>query len=165
MAETILPQSPVTAISLWEPWASLMRAGSKRVETRSWYTAHRGPLLICASKKRNVLSLNLLHEPAFSRGIAPLVGRGEGLHFGMAVALVDLVDVVRTDLRPARWEHVFVGDELAFGDYSGRRYAWVTDNLRTFDPFPVRGAQGVFKVDVPSYLLAARTPVQEVDRG
>lgn len=146
----------VAAISLWEPWASLMRAGSKRVETRSWYTPHRGPLLICASKKRDALSLNLLREPAFTRGIAPLVERGEVLHFGMAVALVDLVEVVRTDARPARLEHLFTADEMAFGDYSARRFGWVTENLRTFPPFPVRGAQGLFRVTLPEGFVAQR---------
>lgn len=145
----IVPQGTFAAISLWEPWASLMRSGAKTIETRSWYTRHRGPLLICASRKKDPFSLNLLFDPAFSRGVAPLVERGEGLHFGMAVALVDLVDVVRTDQRPARWEHRFTAGEMVFGDYSGRRFAWITDNLRVFDPFPVRGRQGLFTVETP----------------
>ena len=42
----------VTAISLWEPWASLMATGAKTIETRGWATRHRGPLLICAAKRR-----------------------------------------------------------------------------------------------------------------
>ena len=32
------------AISLWQPWASAVALGSKRVETRSWSTSYRGPL-------------------------------------------------------------------------------------------------------------------------
>jgi len=35
------------ALSLWQPWASLMALGVKRIETRSWQTQHRGPLIIC----------------------------------------------------------------------------------------------------------------------
>lgn len=29
------------AISLWQPWASLMAVGAKRYETRSWGTLYR----------------------------------------------------------------------------------------------------------------------------
>jgi activating signal cointegrator 1 len=39
------------AISVNQPWASLIIAGAKRIETRSWSTNHRGPLAIHASKK------------------------------------------------------------------------------------------------------------------
>lgn len=33
------------AISLWQPWATLMAIGAKTIETRSWSTRHRGPRL------------------------------------------------------------------------------------------------------------------------
>lgn len=38
------------AISLWQPWASAIALGSKRIETRSWSTSYRGPLAIHAAK-------------------------------------------------------------------------------------------------------------------
>lgn len=38
------------AISIRQPWASLIANGTKTIETRTWSTDHRGPLLICASK-------------------------------------------------------------------------------------------------------------------
>ena len=41
----------MTAISIWEPWATAMLLGLKRIETRSWPTSHKGDLLICASKR------------------------------------------------------------------------------------------------------------------
>ncbi len=37
------------ALSVKEPWVGLIRAGKKTVETRTWKTNYRGPLLICAS--------------------------------------------------------------------------------------------------------------------
>jgi hypothetical protein len=37
------------AISLFQPWASLIMLGYKSYETRSWATKHRGPLAIAAS--------------------------------------------------------------------------------------------------------------------
>jgi hypothetical protein len=41
----------VKAITLQQPWASLIALGAKSVETRSWSTAYRGPLAIHAGKK------------------------------------------------------------------------------------------------------------------
>lgn len=38
-------------ISLWQPWASLLVAGVKKIETRSWLTGYRGPLYISRSKE------------------------------------------------------------------------------------------------------------------
>ena len=38
------------AISIHQPWASLIAFGEKRFETRSWKTDYRGPLLIHASR-------------------------------------------------------------------------------------------------------------------
>lgn len=38
-------------ISLWQPWATLIAIGAKRIETRAWHTDYRGPLLIHAAKK------------------------------------------------------------------------------------------------------------------
>ncbi len=42
------------AITIWQPWASLLACGAKQYETRSWATSYRGPIAIHAAKK-NVL--------------------------------------------------------------------------------------------------------------
>lgn len=39
------------AITLWEPWASLIASGVKTIETRSWATKYRGPLAIHAAAR------------------------------------------------------------------------------------------------------------------
>ena len=44
------------AISIKQPWAWLIISGYKTVENRKWYTAHRGDILIHASKSK--LDLN-----------------------------------------------------------------------------------------------------------
>ncbi len=38
------------ALSLTQPWATLVAIGAKRIETRGWWTAYRGELLIHATK-------------------------------------------------------------------------------------------------------------------
>ncbi len=39
------------ALSIKEPWVSLILNGSKTIETRTWKTKYRGKLLLCASLK------------------------------------------------------------------------------------------------------------------
>jgi hypothetical protein len=41
----------VKAISLHQPWASMVARGIKDIETRKWHTEYRGKLLICSTKK------------------------------------------------------------------------------------------------------------------
>ena len=130
----------VNAITLHEPWASLMRAGEKRNETRSWGTRHLGPLLICAAKTKKGLTEETEWAIPFLRG--PL------LNFGHAVALVNLKRVVRTEhfKTPADWDN-YPMNEKAFGDYSPGRFAWITEPIDLgFDPFPVKGRQGLFRI-------------------
>lgn len=39
------------AISIWQPWATLVAIGRKRVETRAWSTSYRGPIAIHAARR------------------------------------------------------------------------------------------------------------------
>lgn len=39
------------ALTLWQPWASLVACGRKTIETRSWRTGYRGPLAVHASAR------------------------------------------------------------------------------------------------------------------
>jgi hypothetical protein len=145
------------ALSLWQPWASLIAVGAKKYETRSWGTSYRGPLLICAAKRKVWVELNYyLCRWDFVGGLAPLKGlpldlKGEtwvhlapdDLPFGKAVAIVDLVDCLKT-------ENLTLGEyfpERTFGDFTPGRFAWKLENVRRFkDPFPVNGRQGLFEV-------------------
>lgn len=127
----------IKAISIWEPWASLMALGAKKIETRSWGTRYRGPLLICAALRTYNLDGTIAMKRAEREGF--FIGRFE---YGKAVAIVDLIrcDVIAP----------FERDSLEYylGDFTPGRFAWTTSNLRRIIPFPVRGAQGLFEVDV-----------------
>jgi hypothetical protein len=141
------------ALSLWQPWASLIAVEAKKYETRSWETSYRGPLLICAAKRRVWAELNhYLCRMDFVGGLAPLKGlpldlKGEtwvhlapdDLPFGKAVALAELVDRLKT-------ENLTLGEyfpEKTFGDFTPGRFAWKLENLRRFkDPSRSREAKG-----------------------
>lgn len=133
------------ALSLWEPWATLMAIGAKRVETRSWralqrMTRYRGPLLICAAVRYKKSELKELFEIEEFR----VALRNEPLSFGKAVAVVHLDGCMPTH----KIRHKLSAEELAFGDYSLGRFAWMTSGLRRIRPVPVKGAQGIFEVDL-----------------
>lgn len=128
------------AITLHQPWATLMALGHKTVETRSWSTRYRGPLAIHAAAT----------FPAYGRefannSIATVALRQDGyvpgeidLELGAILCVVSLDDVIPTQQVGAR----FVDPERVYGDYSYGRYAWVTSNPRRLDePIGARGRQ------------------------
>lgn len=148
-------------LSLWQPWATLMAIGAKQIETRSWETLYRGPLLIHAAKKWNADLSELCYEnPHIYKALAsdgelkrrlPMsdaeVETGKLpkiLPLGCIVAIVDLIDCRRV----GSWVPDVSDQEIAFGDYTPGRFAWITKNLRRLpEPIPYRGAQGLF--DIP----------------
>ncbi len=137
------------AISLWEPWATLIALGKKRYETRSWETWHRGPLLICAGKRK----LPLI-QIASILYFAKLTPDDLQFNYGKALAIVDLDAIIRTNsLILNNWERVSnVEIETKLGDWSPGRYAWKLENIRRFvNPPHIRGRQGLF--DVPDELI------------
>ncbi len=151
----VRPGDEVPAISLWEPRASLMALGAKLIETRSWLTRYRGPLLICAAGRRVLREIEpLLADDDYQKALAPLApGRRvacDDLSFGRALVLVDLYDCqpVETLLKLGAVEN-----DLPFGDFSPGRYGWVTakSGRRRLKPFPVVGRQRLFKVEMPSF--------------
>jgi hypothetical protein len=120
-----------------------MAMGLKCIETRSWWTSHRGNLAIHAAKKWN----RELEE------FAERMGVGLDLPLGAIVAVGQLVKIDRTDLlRPTISEQ-----EERWGNYENGRYGWIFANIKALpEPVPFRGAQGLF--DVPNSLLGDLAP-------
>jgi hypothetical protein len=154
------------ALTLTQPWASLIAVGAKRIETRGWPTNYRGPLAIHAGKglgpvrgKRGYEEL-CAQEPFktvltgyMERLIArrvPIPQLANAIPFGAIVAVCDLVACRPTAGRRgeqgtgpkyADWVHELSNQERAFGDYTPGRYGWVLDNVRALpEPIPARGA-------------------------
>lgn len=87
------------AITLTQPWATLVAVGAKHVETRSWTTAYRGPLAIHAAKSMPAYAQDACYGPAFVRFLRehgyPDPGRAaKVLPRGEIVAVCDLWDVL-----------------------------------------------------------------------
>lgn len=107
------------ALSVKQPWASLIAVGQKTIEVRTWRTEYRGPLLICASAKPDSRRIALPFE------VGPL---------GMCLCIVDLVDIREGTARDQR--HALVN---AVG-----KYCWVLRNPRLVEPIPIKGRLGLF---------------------
>jgi len=135
------------AISLWQPWASLVSVGAKTYETRHWTTNHRGPLAIHAAKFRIPDLARLLWQDEFAAALKCLapncaIVTPRFLPFGAIVATCELVDC-------ARVENVFPGAETIFGDYTPGRFAWQLARVKRLPtPIPWKGRQGFFEVAV-----------------
>jgi hypothetical protein len=117
----------VRTLTIRQPWAEWIITGEKDVENRTWSTSHRRPLGIHAG--RSVVALREM-------GLDPADFVLEAL-----VGVVELVDVVHD--HPSRW---------ALEDC----WHWLVRRpQRLPEPMPLRGALGLFTVDVPASLLPA----------
>jgi activating signal cointegrator 1 len=124
------------ALSLLQPWASLVVMGVKQIETRSWATPHRGTLLIHASAGKA--------GSTFASGLpfTKFIRDFRKLPFGCVIGQVTLIDIVPVEhiwLPGIEMEKITL-EEKAFGDYSAGRFAWIlADAVEYENPLPARG--------------------------
>jgi hypothetical protein len=139
------------ALTLWQPWASLVALGEKRCETRSWETSYRGWLAIHAAKKQT----GELSDVFGSHPFLPILRQAgyeqfSQLPFGCVVAVVYLSGMRPTEEAKPKLESLHMTKELAFGDYSPSRYCWLFERVvRLEKPIPARGSQGLWQWDPP----------------
>jgi len=126
------------AITVKQPWASLIIRGGKDIENRDWYTGQRGIVAIHSSAK---LDRNEMRDACdMMRGF---VARFSAERFeldifptGVILGTVEIVDCVKASDSP--W---FRGD-----------YGFVLRNAVAFEtPIPCRGALGFW--ELPAHLL------------
>lgn len=128
------------ALTIWQPWASLIAVGAKRIETRPWSTRYRGPLAIHAALSKK--GLDTFHTDPF-HGILKAAGFAmpRWLPRCQVVALCNLVDVVPVEQVRATLSQ----QELDFGDFGNRRYAWLLQDVHSLlFPISARGQQGLW---------------------
>lgn len=110
------------ALTVRQPWASLIAAGIKDVENRFWKTSYRGPLLIHAGLAADGDDLLLWQDELPER-----------LPRGCVVARVELVDCTRDSSSPGavqgQWHWLLADPEPA-------RAGWV-----------VQGHLGLWEMD------------------
>lgn len=134
------------ALSLWQPWASAIALGHKRIETRHWSTSYRGPIAIHAAKRWTA------EEREFASVERALGRLPDRLPLGAVVATARLIGIRRTE----DLELTIGPIEKLYGNYGPRRFGWMLDDIRPLlEPFPCVGRQGLFEVDIPDDILIA----------
>lgn len=159
------------AITLTQPYATLISIGAKKIETRSWRTDYRGPLAIHAAvglgpvggQRGLVLQCARKHflpaldpiMPEHLRGIGSPGSIAERLPRGAIVAVCNLVGCEPTDIAGKRDGYMYArtgekwpltDQERAFGDYSPGRFAWLLADIRALpEPIPAKGALGLWE--------------------
>ncbi|KOY81307.1 ASCH domain-containing protein [Lysinibacillus macroides] len=141
------------AITIKQPWASLIALGEKRFETRSWQTKYRGPLAIHAGKAvdKDACKDYWINAILQQHGITS----HEQLPTGVVLATAELIDCHKVVLNfcedAAVLENVdgvINGLEMKFGDYSEGRYAWELDSVKPLsEPVPVKGQLSLWEWD------------------
>lgn len=141
------------ALTVRQPYATLLAAGAKRVETRSW--APRGLvagewLAIHAAREWYPGGRELARGEPFTSALD--LARRRGL-----LSAHDPRDLPRSCiLALAHFDRVIPGDgpeaaalspdERAFGIYGPGRWGWVFDSVRPLcEPIPARGALGLWQ--------------------
>lgn len=158
------------ALTLWQPWASLVEARIKTIETRSWATSYRGPLAIHAAARRptalDLDPIRTLTPENYRRMDVRLGGEPEDplvYPLGLVLATCTLVDCV-----PMGWCHNPLAPEVpefALAIEYGTRRAWhkvgdtaadVSDQLFLGDFRPGRWAWLLDDIEVVSPAAPAR---------
>lgn len=162
------------ALTIQQPWASLIVSRDKLYETRTWYTKYRGPIAIHTGKQLDPDVFQYLLCPLDT--MKELIGCGitpeniKALPLGAVIATADLVNVWRIVRHPGTVmdvaKHIRIGAESLstdkhdpdFSDYFvptqkeqalGRwipgNYAWELQNVKILpEPIPAIGRQGLW---------------------
>ncbi len=143
------------AITILQPFATLIALGEKKFETRSWKTDYRGPLLIHAGKGKAYMFLcdiepfkSILKKHGYDKDNLPL---------GKIIAKVNLKNCSQIttpgilDIKVVlknKCKTEITGNELEFGDYSSGRYAWKLEDVEILkEPIQVKGQQRLWNYD------------------
>jgi hypothetical protein len=159
------------ALTLIEPWATLVAIGAKRIETRSWPTDYRGPIAIHASKKITSSEVELatgdgpIADALTSAGVQIFWQPGRMGHVyqafsdtrGLVIATARITDCIHfTQENVRKLCAVYGADELDYGDLTVGRYGFVLANVvRLPEPIPARGALGLWDWVPPAELAGA----------
>ena len=155
------------ALTVRQPWASLIALEKKRIETRTRRTSYRGPVLIHAGMSRTVAELATeLTEPFLSE-LHPNYASGQSevgvdLPRGQVIAVAELrACFPAEEIEPLiKYGGSTLGrqhdgmlvetyrvapHEIEFGDYSGGRHGWVLDKVqRLANPVSAVGKLGLW---------------------
>ena len=153
------------AITIYQPWASLVILGLKQYESRSWQTPYRGPLAIHAAARKvdeNGWRLwSRIYCDAGPGSRMTMKAAGGGIAEATFLPLGEVLGIVEVE------ETFFISNgildnpntlslaevdllEQITGDWSAGRWAWRLRVLERFaEPIPARGRQRLWLWEDP----------------
>lgn len=146
-------------LSILQPWATLAVMGYKKIETRSWNTKYRGPLLIHASKKKIKVQEGMYELFSELGDIPGFMDNYKDLPYGEIIGKVNLATTCQTDkfimlpetslLHHEKGSWQLTNQEIAFGDYTDGRYGWFLSDPVEFKDhhYPVKGSLGLWNFE------------------
>lgn len=126
------------ALSVRQPWASLIVAGIKTVENRSWYTNHRGLLLIHAALTVDVDAYTWLWRNG-NDAMREWLRRNpsKDVVTGAVIGRVNVDQVIRRSRSQHCNDPWFIGP-----------YGFLLSHARQYRrPVPITGRQGLFSLN------------------
>lgn len=136
------------ALTIWQPYASLIAVGAKKYETRSWRTDYRGLIAIHAALRP--MGWIIEHTDEAVLQIAARIFGTEAmmdLPNGKIVAFGRLTDCLL--MTPELIEGQ-TPQEIALGDWTSGRYAWRIEDVEAVEPIDIKGKQGLWTLDLCS---------------
>lgn len=120
------------ALTLTQPWATLVALGEKRIETRSWWTSYRGRLAIHSAAGFPGWAKKECFEPPFSVVLSGYGYSPDNLPLGRVLCVTSLEDCIETRALDLG---LLSPREKAFGNFEYGRFAWMLGPIeKTFDP-------------------------------
>lgn len=137
------------AISIRQPWPSIILTGAKCIENRSSRTHYRGWILIHAAQRLDLTSASWLRQKSKDQTIGPIdfatlktayciAERMDSFQRGGIVGAMHIVDCVTSSDSPF-WRGPF---------------GYVLDRVIPLPFYPCRGYLGIFNVDLPAEIQA-----------
>jgi hypothetical protein len=141
------------ALTLTQPWATLVALGAKRIETRSWHTKYTGPIAIHAAKGFPRWAKETCWTDPFASLLRPVLENAIST-WNDPLLLPTGAVLATANLDGCRFTSDVVGQiseqERALGDYSAGRYAWFLSDVKVFyPPILATGAQGLWRWENP----------------
>lgn len=137
------------ALSIKQPWASLIMAGRKEIEVRTWKTDYRGPLIIHAGKKIDREAMDFFRglNPVFDNRLGPPCKIIRNLEFPMGCILgkVNLMEICL--MLPNAWRRWRPLHCIPDPYHTLYHAWWISNPIKLKNPIPCKGQLGLFNID------------------
>ena len=147
------------ALTLTQPWASLVACGEKRFETRSWQPYHLGQVAIHAAKGMPTWVPEVVEGSPVIRGLLDEHGWSlDELPMGamIAVARLEWAEPTSSVYLQDVLDRLGGQHERDLGDYGPGHWAWYLTGVHQLSkPIPALGKLGLWEWTPPPGWLAA----------